>query len=55
MLSRPWRIYAKAVFIQCEMSSQITDEGFHDWNKKNLTTLVIMLNINALEQVINPI
>ncbi len=34
MLSRPWRIYAKAVFIQCEMSSQITDEGFHDWNKK---------------------
>lgn len=32
-LSRPWRIYAKAVFIRCEMSSQITDEGFHDWNK----------------------
>jgi len=33
MLSRPWRIYAKAVFIQCEMSGQITDIGFHDWNK----------------------
>lgn len=34
MLSRPWRIYAKAVFIRCEMSGQIMDEGFHDWNKK---------------------
>mgnify|MGYP005782145423 FL=1 len=33
MLSRPWRIYAKAVFLRCEMSGQITDCGFSDWNK----------------------
>lgn len=33
MLSRPWRIYAKAVFLNCEMSSQITEEGYSDWNK----------------------
>ncbi len=32
-LSRPWRIHAKAVFLRCYMSSQITDYGFHDWNK----------------------
>jgi pectinesterase len=33
MLSRPWRIYAKVVLLNCEMSSQITEQGFHDWNK----------------------
>lgn len=32
-LSRPWRIYAKAVFLRCYISSQITDYAFHDWNK----------------------
>lgn len=32
-LSRPWRIYAKSVFLNCEMSGQIREEGFHDWNK----------------------
>ena len=32
-LSRPWRIYAKAVFLRCDFSSQITDYAFHDWNK----------------------
>lgn len=33
MLSRPWRIYAKTVFLRCEMSDQIMEEGYHDWNK----------------------
>ncbi len=33
MLSRPWRIHAKTVFLNCDMSSQITEIGFHDWNK----------------------
>lgn len=33
MLSRPWRIFAKSVFLRCEMSGQITDCGFSDWNK----------------------
>lgn len=32
-LSRPWRIYAKAVFIDCEYSDQVIEEGFCDWNK----------------------
>jgi len=32
-LGRPWRIYAKAVFIDCEIEGHIKKEGFHDWNK----------------------
>ena len=33
-LGRPWREYAKTVFINCDMSSVVKEEGFHDWNKK---------------------
>jgi pectinesterase len=33
MLSRPWRINAKVVLLNCELSEQITEIGFHDWNK----------------------
>ena len=33
MLSRPWRNYAKTVFLNCYMDVQITEVGFHDWNK----------------------
>ncbi|SFR68508.1 pectinesterase family protein [Anaeromicropila populeti] len=32
-LGRPWRNYAKAVFINCELGSHIKKEGFHDWDK----------------------
>lgn len=32
-LGRPWRIYAKTVFIHCEMGSQIKPEGWHNWSK----------------------
>ena len=32
-LSRPWRIHAKVVILNCEYSDQIIDEGFTDWNK----------------------
>ncbi len=33
MLSRPWRNHAKSVFLNCYMSGQITEIGYHDWNK----------------------
>lgn len=33
MLSRPWRIYAKVVLIRCDLSEQVSETGFHDWNK----------------------
>lgn len=32
-LSRPWRPYAKAVYIRCEMGSQIRPEGWNNWGK----------------------
>lgn len=32
-LGRPWRDFAKTVFIRCRMGAHIRPEGFHDWNK----------------------
>jgi pectinesterase len=32
-LGRPWRAYAKVVFIGCEMGSHIRPEGWHNWGK----------------------
>ncbi|MBW1655374.1 pectate lyase [Flavobacterium quisquiliarum] len=32
-LGRPWRIYAKTVFINCEMGNQIKPEGWENWSK----------------------
>lgn len=32
-LARPWRDYAKTIFIDCTIGKHICQEGFHDWNK----------------------
>ncbi len=32
-LGRPWRDYARVVFINCIMNSHILPEGWHNWNK----------------------
>ena len=32
-LGRPWRNYAKTVFINCDLDDHIRPELFHDWNK----------------------
>lgn len=32
-LSRPWRPYAQAVFIRCEMGRHIKPEGWNNWGK----------------------
>jgi pectinesterase len=32
-LGRPWRPYAKTVFIACSLSASILPEGWHNWNK----------------------
>ncbi|WP_240665706.1 pectinesterase family protein [Lutibacter sp. HS1-25] len=31
-LGRPWRKYAKTVFINCEMGEHIASEAWHNWN-----------------------
>lgn len=33
-LGRPWRDYAKTVFINCYIGSHIKKEGWHNWNKE---------------------
>ncbi|KDN56713.1 pectin methylesterase [Flavobacterium seoulense] len=37
-LGRPWRNYAKTVFIQCEMAAHIKPEGWHNWGKSEAET-----------------
>ncbi|WP_194765966.1 pectate lyase [Tamlana sp. I1] len=32
-LGRPWRIYAKTVFVNCDLGKQIKPEGWHNWSK----------------------
>lgn len=32
-LGRPWRSWAKTVFIRCELGAHILPEGWHDWEK----------------------
>ncbi len=34
-LSRPWRPYAQAVFINCELGKHIAPEGWNNWSKKD--------------------
>lgn len=33
-LGRPWRLFAKTVFIGCNLGAHILPEGWHNWNKK---------------------
>ncbi len=33
-LGRPWRPFAKTVFMYCELGGMIRAEGWHNWNKK---------------------
>jgi pectinesterase len=32
-LGRPWRPFAKTVFIKCKMDALVKKEGWHNWNK----------------------
>ncbi len=32
-LGRPWRSFAKTVFINCDLGDHILPEGWHNWNK----------------------
>lgn len=32
-LGRPWRIYAKTIFINCDLGDHIRPEGWHNWSK----------------------
>lgn len=32
-LGRPWRDYARVVFLECELGGHITAEGWHNWSR----------------------
>ena len=34
-LGRPWRPYAKTVFIDCDLAAHIHPEGWHNWGRKS--------------------
>ena len=53
-LGRPWRNFAKAVFIECELGEHIKDEGFHDWNKKEAHETMFFAECNNFGPGANP-
>jgi len=46
-LGRPWRIYAKTVFINCEMGKHIKPEGWHNWYKPEAEITVFYAEYNC--------
>ena len=37
-LGRPWRKFARTVFLNCEMDEHVAPLGFQDWNQEKLVT-----------------
>ena len=37
-LGRPWRAYARTVFLECEMDACVAPEGFRDWDEQRRIT-----------------
>ena len=46
-LGRPWRKYAKTVFINCEMGAHILPEGWHNWSNKEAETTSFYAEYNC--------
>lgn len=45
-LGRPWRIYAKVAFLNCEMGSFICPEGWNNWAKPESDTTSVFAEYN---------
>ena len=37
-LGRPWRKFARTVFLACEMDEHVAPEGFSDWDRERIVT-----------------
>jgi len=46
-LGRPWRNFAKTVFINCYMDEHIKSEGWHNWNKPESENTVFYAEYNS--------
>lgn len=53
-LSRPWRPYAQAVFIRCELGKHILPEGWHNWGKKESEKTVTYAEYDNRGEGANP-
>lgn len=53
-LSRPWRPYAQAVFIQCNMGKHILPEGWDNWKNKNNEKTVFYAEYKSKGEGANP-
>lgn len=53
-LGRPWRNYAKAVFLNCEYGAHIMEEGFHDWDKKESHDTMFFAEYNCTQEGSEP-
>lgn len=47
-LGRPWRPYARTVFIDCEMGSHIVPAGWHNWGKKYAEKTVLYAEYGSI-------
>lgn len=45
-LGRPWRSFAKTIFMNCELGEHIKDEGWHDWNKADAHDTIFYAEYN---------
>lgn len=53
-LSRPWRPYAQAVFINCLMGKHIAPEGWNNWGKKTNEETVFYAEYKSKGEGANP-
>jgi pectinesterase len=53
-LGRPWRIYAKTVYINCEMGKHIKPEGWHNWSKPEAEKTAFYAEFNCSGEGFQP-
>lgn len=53
-LSRPWRPFAQAVFIHCDLGKHILPAGWHNWNKKDAEKTVFYAEYDSYGPGANP-
>ena len=53
-LGRPWRPYAKTVFLECELDERIRPEGWHNWNKPDAERTAFYAEYKSTGKGANP-
>lgn len=46
-LGRPWRPFAKTVFVDCEINATIKPEGWHNWSKPDAEKTTFYAELNS--------